>query len=846
MTKQQGLTEQEAGERLSQYGENRIVASDRKEPFKIFLSQFRSPLMLIMMGAAVVSFAVGFFPEQEPHVVDVILILIIVLISGVAGFFQEYRAEKAVQALQEMATPIAKVIREGRKKEIRTPAIVPGDVVILESGDRVPADATILEHWNLQVNEAPLTGESSAVEKSLDDNLFMNTYVTSGSGVAEVVATGMDTSMGDIAGKLISVEKGRSPFQMEMADISRKIMYIVLGVLVVITAIGFIKYGGYMAVLIGISLAVAAIPAGLPVMVTLTLALGARMLARKNALVRKLAVTETLGSVNVICTDKTGTLTRNEMEVKKIFFGEKEEREADHILGDEARSLIKCGVLCNNSMIAEKEGDEAFIGDQTEVALRKLGDGTGFPKEEWDERILRKNELSFDPDRKMMSVVVEEEGKLMVYSKGAPEVLLQKCSSILMDHNGEKRPLTDTDRERILRMNEQYGAEALRVLGFGFKEMGEEGEVEKDLTWLGLQAMYDPPREEAKKALEDCRRAGIRVVMVTGDNPMTAKAIGQELGISGPRVVHGELLDQLDDQELEEELEQGVQIFARISPVHKQRILRLLQKNNVVAMTGDGVNDALAIKNADVGIAMGIKGTEVAKGSSDMILLDDNFATITEAIRYGRGMFDNIRKSINYLFTCNAAEVGVIFLSTLIVAYHEPVLLPVQILWINVMTDGLPAVALGMDPPRPGVMDMPPRKKGEALFDQKTQYMVVGVGTIMVLLLMALFFFIPGDDLLQSRSLLFTGFVLFEFIRIASIRHQEALRFFSNKWLIWALGISLLLQVIVVQTPVGGYFGVAPLGWQDWGFLLVAALIGFLFTIGYSRLVMKKESHGSG
>jgi len=840
-----GLTQKEAERRLRVYGANEIRHTKKINPWKIFLSQFTSPLILILIFAAIASIVIGFLPGGESSLADSAMILLIVFAAGICGFLQEYKAEKAIEALRRMATPKAKVIRDGKEMEIPARYVVPGDVIVIESGDVVPADAEIKEAFDLEVDESILTGESRAVRKRVSDKVFMNTCVTGGSAKAVVISTGMKTEIGRIAGKLQEIEEEKTAFQVELSKLSKKLSLLVLILTVIITLVGVFKYGWYQSLLTAIALAVAAVPEGLPAVVVLALALGANTMAKKRALIRKLSIVESVGAVDIICTDKTGTLTKNEMTVTKLFFDDREfdVTKSRPTRGKAGELLLLCGVLCNNSTVSyDEKGNKKYLGDQTEVALRKIGERFGFVREQLEKRYKRVNEIPFDPKRKMMSVVVEnpskkKRGNYIMFSKGAPEVLIERCDRIY--RNGKIVKMSKRMKERVLKQNEAFASRALRVLGFAFKEIDAKEGAEKNLVWLGLQAMIDPPRPEVRRALRDCRTAGIRVIMITGDNPLTAKAIADEIGLETKGVVEGKDIDKMNDRELEAQLNSGINVFARTNPFHKLRILKILQKENRVAMTGDGVNDALALKKADVGIAMGKKGTEVAKEASDIILLDDNFSTIRNAIEEGRRIFDNIRKFVNYLLTCNFAEVGVLFLATLFLTLDKPVLLPIQILWINLLTDGMPALALGVDPPTPDIMRRPPRRKGEPILNRALLLTIILIGIVMTALLLATFYLVLPLGIEVARTTLFTGFILYEFVRIAAIRFQERLGFFANRWLAYALLVSLLLQLFIIYSPCASYFHTTPLGVIPWVVLISGTLAGFAISILTARIITR-------
>lgn len=838
-----GLTTHEAKQRLEQYGRNEIKRYEKINPLKIFFVQFTSPLILILIAAAFISVIIGYLPGQEPNFVDAALILIIVFASGMAGFFQEYKAEKSIEALQEMAAPNTLVIRDGQPKEIPASEIVVGDIVLLESGDIVPADARLIESFNVMADESALTGESEAVTKKVSDNIFMNSFIYVGNAKAEVVKTGLRTKVGEIAKKLQAIKTEKTSFEKEIATFSKKMFRIIAVITVVIFFISLFKYSLYSALLTAVSLAVAAIPEGLPAIVVLSLAIGAKTMAKKKALIRKLGVAESIGAVDIICTDKTGTLTQNEITVSRLYVNDKI-FQADEIIGkavEEIKPLILCGVLCNDVHVENLQtGQKKYLGMQTEIGLIKFGEKVGLSKTSLEENYKRINEQSFTSERKMMSVIVQAKKnyQYLLYANGAPEVILEKCNRIYI--NGTIQQLTDAKKEEILRQSEKFATSALRVLGFAWrKAQNTTDNAENNLIWIGLQAMIDPPHPEVKGVLKECRNAGIRVIMITGDNAVTAKAIADEINLESNGTFTGEELDKLNDKKLEQTLRGNVNIFARTTPFHKLRILKILEKENRVAMTGDGVNDSLALKQANVGIAMGLRGTAVAKNSSDMILLDDNFKTIVGSIKEGRKIFDNIRKFINYLLVSNFAEVGVLLIATLFINIKEPILLPIQILWINLLTDGLPALALGVDPARPDIMSEPPRRKDEPIINKRLGWLIGTIGIKKIGVLLATFFIVLPLGIDVARTALFTGFILYEFVRIGSIRHQDKLSWFSNKWLLGALGISIALQMIIVYTPLNSYFHVVSLGLYSWSVLIGGVIIGYALAILITKVVVR-------
>jgi len=838
-----GLTTQEAQQRLEQYGHNEIKRYEKINPVKIFFVQFTSPLILILIAAAVISVIIGYLPGQEPYFVDAVLILIIVFASGISGFFQEYKAEKSIEALQEMAAPKTLVIRDGQPKEIPASGIVVGDIVLLESGDIVPADARLIESFNVMADESALTGESEAVTKKVSDNIFMSSFIYAGNAKAEVIKTGLRTKVGEIAKKLQAIKSEKTSFEKEIATFSRKMFRIIAVITVIIFLISLFKYSLYSALLTAVSLAVAAIPEGLPAIVVLSLAIGAKTMARKKALIRKLGVAESIGAVDIICTDKTGTLTQNIMTVSTLYVNDKifNTENITSSAVEEIKPLILCGMLCNDVRIENiQTGQKKYLGMQTEIGLVKFGEKVDLSKSVLEENYKRINEQSFTSERKMMSVMEQDRKnhQYLIYANGAPEIILEKCNRIYI--NGKVQQLGDVKKGAILKQNEKFAAGALRVLGFAWrKAQNTTDNAENNLIWIGLQAMMDPPHPEVKKVLEECRSAGIRVIMITGDNAVTAKAIADKINLESNGTFIGKELDKLSDKELEQTLKSNVNIFARTTPFHKLRILKVLEKENRVAMTGDGVNDSLALKQANVGIAMGLRGTAVAKNSSDIILLDDNFKTIVGSIKEGRKIFDNIRKFINYLLVSNFAEVGVLLLATLFVSIKEPILLPVQILWVNLLTDGLPALALGVDPARPDIMSKPPRRKNEPIINKRLTWLIGTIGIKKIGVLLITFFIVLPLGIDIARTTLFTGFILYEFVRIGSIRYQEKLHWFSNKWLLGALSISVALQMIIVYTPLNSFFHVVPLGLYSWSVLIGGIIIGYALAILITKMVVR-------
>ncbi len=871
-TQEEGLSEEEARSRLEEHGRNEIKDEDSTSPLKIFISQFQGFLIYLLMLAALLSLGVGFLPGHEPEYIDAALIFLILAANGIFGFIQDYKAEKSIEALKDLSTPSATVLRDGEKIEIDSRNVVPGDIVFLEQGDAVPADARLIEEHSLETDESALTGESVSASKSVgkvdeatsvaerENMVFMNTNVVKGRGKAVVVETGMETQVGDIASQLSEAEDKKTPFQKEVDDLGKKIGYGVMAIIgvVALTQFSFTSAGPVAVLLVAITLAVAAVPEGLPAVVTLTLALGSKKMLKKDALVRRLPVVENLGSVDVIVTDKTGTLTEDTMTVEKVYFsGEKFDVTGKGLStdgkfmqdGNETEKgylnpVLECGLICNNSEKAPESEDKEYYGDPTEIALRVSAEKAGLKNDK--ERV---TSIPFSSDRKRMTVITEDNTG---YMKGAPEIVLERCDRILID--GEEKKLTEEKKEEILNTNSEFAGEALRVLGFAHKQIdnpeADEDEIESDMVFLGLQGMIDPARDEVKEAIEDSRKAGIRVVMATGDNVETAKAIGEKIGFDPEGALTGPEIAEMSHKELCEAVE-DVEIFARVSPEHKVKILQALQENgHSVAMTGDGVNDAPALKNSDVGIAMGQRGTDVAKQSSDMVLQDDNFVTIRDAIAEGRGIFDNIRKFVNYLLSANAGEVLVVFFGVLIGSFFMPdvfnssggsealILTPIMLLWINFVTDGLPALALGADPKSEGIMKRTPRGNNEPVISKRMMYSILGMGGIMAVTGLPLFFhaLATTGEIIIAQTLLFTFLVLVEMIRIQTIRQRYNQSILSNKWLLGALVGSLVLQLLVIYTPLSSYFGTIRIGLEGW-LWMTSAVLGFLvLTFGMIEL----------
>jgi Ca2+-transporting ATPase len=848
-----GLTDAQVAELRSRHGFNQLAEAPPEPLWRKFLGQFNELVIWILIVAAVIAGAMGEW-------IDTLAILAIVLLNGFLGFLQEERAERALLALQKLSTPLAKVLRNGVLQSLPARELVPGDRLELEAGDNIPADARLLEAFGLRVQEAALTGESVPVDKDpasvlspatpLGDRrnmVYLGTVVAAGKASAVVVATGMDTELGRIAGMLQRHEPEPTPLQRRLAELGRVLVVVCLVIVGIIFGLELWRGGALLEVfLLSVSLAVAAVPEGLPAVVTMALALGLQRMVKRNALIRKLPSVETLGAVTVICSDKTGTLTRNEMTVRELLAGGERYAvtgtgytprgqfvRAEEAVDPQAHAdlilTLTIAAHCNNARLLPRGDDWQVLGDPTEGALVVAALKAGIDVAARPELL---SEVPFDSERKMMSVVVAGDAAVL-YSKGAPEVLLPRCST--ERRAGRVEPLTDGRRQEILQASADMAARALRVLALAYREQPDSGQTEDpetDLVFAGLVGMIDPPREEVKEAVGKCREAGIRPVMITGDHPATALAIARELGIaeSGDRALPGRELDDWSDDALAGQVEQ-VPVYARVTAEHKLRIVRAWKgRGQVVAMTGDGVNDAPAVKAADIGIAMGLTGTDVTKEASDMVLTDDNFASIVNAVEEGRGIFDNIQKFVHYLLACNAGEVLLMFFAA-VVGWPAP-LLAIQILWINLVTDGLPALALGMEPPERDIMKRPPRPPHEPVITAGRGGLILWHGLLVAGVAavgFALSYQGNADHLPHARSVAFCvvafAQLFFSFGCRSQSRTMPELGLFSNPYLIAAIAISGLLQLGVVTLPFAQpIFGTATHLTTEWLLVLGLAL----------------------
>ena len=872
-TSLQGISSEDAVMRLGEYGPNELKEKAKKTIFMMFLDQFRDFMILVLIVAAVIS---GFIGELS----DTIAIIVIVVLNAVIGFIQEYRAEKAMAALKKMAAPSATAIRNGLPETVTTSQLVRGDVVILEAGNIVPADMRLIESAQLKVEEAALTGESIAVEKHAnvlqDENLplgdrknmaYKGTLVAYGRGTGIIVATGMDTELGRIATMLQEEEEVKTPLQKRLASFGQKLAIAVLAICAIVFGIGVIRGEPAMLMLLtAISLAVAAIPEALPAVITISLALGASKLVKQNALIRKLPAVETLGSVTYICSDKTGTLTLNKMTVEEMYVdgkiisaearkhgsAEVTDFKTSELLNFPTSALFTALALCND-VVMDKDGKT--IGDPTEIALFNIARDNGFNKYEVEKGFPRIAEIPFDSDRKCMTTFHKqsavssqqsaEKTEYISFTKGAVEVLIDKSDDILTADG-----LKEIDREEILRVSDRMAADGLRVLCIAMRkwdslpdDMSAEN-VETGLTILGLTGMMDPPRDEAKEAVAMCKTAGIRPVMITGDHPVTASEIARRLGIiedDSRAIITGRELEKLTMEEFEDRVDH-IRVYARVAPEQKLKIVKALQdRGQFVAMTGDGVNDAPALKRSDIGVAMGITGTDVSKEAADMILLDDNFATIVKAVREGRKIYDNIRKFIKYLLTTNSGEIWTLFLAPL--AGLPIPLLPIHILWINLVTDSLPALALSVEPAEEDVMGRPPRHPKESIFAQGLGLHAIWVGLLMggIVLFVQAWSIRTGHA--HWQTMVFTVLCLTQLGHVLAIRSENKSLFtiglFSNKYLLGAVALTFILQMATVYVPLlNPIFRTEPLTLNELLLTLVLSTVVF-FAVEIEKLIKR-------
>jgi len=857
-TPEKGLTEKEAKKRLEKFGYNELQKGKRISALTIFINQFKNALLLLLIFAGVLSLFLG-------EKLESIAIFGILLLNAILGFIQEYNAEKAIDALKKISAPTARVLRDGKQTKIPAREIAPGDILLLEAGDIVPADSRLIEESSLQIDEASLTGESVPSKKFIEslkketsvsdqENMaFMDTIVTYGKGKSIVTSTGMETEIGKIATSLQTTEEVQTPLQLKFTQLAKQIG-IVTVVLVIFVLVSGTLQGTPFArmLLLALALTVSTIPNSLPLVVTIGLSMGTKKLAKKNMLIKKLPAAESLGAATIICSDKTGTITKNQMTITNIFTND----EVINVSGSgykpkgnfsidgrlinpkKIELFLRTGYLCNNAKLENKNERYSILGDPTEGSLIVIG-----KKGKIDEKYLKNNfkfieELPFDSDRKRMSVIFKNRTnkKTQAYVKGAPDLLLKVCDRIIK--NGKITKLTKQDKEKIIKMNDSFAENALRVLGLAYRELPDLkkytlSNVEKNLIFIGLVGMIDPPRDEVKQAVEQCQEAGIKIMIITGDHAITTKATAQQIGLfkKGDIMLTGDDVEKMSDAELERKIEK-VKIIARAMPIQKSRVVDALQKKgHIVAMTGDGVNDAPALKKADVGIAMGITGTDVAKEVSEATLVDDNFATIVKAIGVGRNIYNTLIRSAKFFLSCNAGEITSVFMAIML-KFPLP-LLPLQILLMNMLTDNFPALGLGFESDEEGIMKHPPRNPKEKPITKKIFFSIIIFGLIMGLGTLYMFIQYKEINLSKAQTIAFTTLVMFQMFAVMSSRSLypsiKKLNPFSNMWLLGAVCLSLLIQAAVIYLPqLQAVFGTVPLLAIDWLKILGISSLGFI------------------
>lgn len=831
-----GLPDDEAQKRFERYGPNNLKEKKKESIFVKFIKQFNDFMIITLIIAAIISAVVSKL-NGEADYIDSIIIVAIVIFNAIMGLVQEQKAEKSLEALKKMSAPNAKVRRDGRVQEIDATLVVPGDIVILEAGNYVPADCRLINSYNLKIEESALTGEtipslkdSSKILKEntamgdLCNMVFATTIVVNGHGEAIVVETGMNTRVGKIAGMIIEDESPETPIQKKLAEVGKILAIACIIICVLIFVIGIFKKIPIIEMFMtSVGLAVAAIPEGLPAIVTIMLSIGVTKMAKKNSIIRKLPAVETLGSSSVICSDKTGTLTQNKMTVTEIrnCFGRAN--------SNERKFILELGTMCTDTTEERINGKLGFVGEATEVAISNAAMEEGVSKSFLYDEMKRINDIPFDSKRKMMTTIHKYGNEYRIITKGAPDVLLKRCSNCYS--GGQIVPIF-SKKDDINEQNNQMAEKALRVIAVAYKDvekLPEMQDVEKDLIFCGLIGMIDPPREGVKEAVRTCRRAGIKTVMITGDHLQTAKAIAKELGIlkRGDLAIDGETLERMSQHELEQNI-MDYSVFARVSPEHKVRIVKAFQSTGaVVAMTGDGVNDAPALKNADIGIAMGKGGTDVAKNAADMILLDDNFVTIVEAVKQGRNIYDNIKKAIHFLISTNIGEIVTIFFG-LVLGIKSP-LLAIQLLWINLVTDSLPAIALGLEKEEENIMSRLPRNPKKNLFADGLWWKIIIEGAMLGIF--TLLAFSIGNRLYSvevGRTMAFLTLGILELVHSFNIKSEESIfkiGVLENKYLVGALVLGVILQVIVVVvSPLAQVFSLVPLTGMQWLYTILIAV----------------------
>jgi Ca2+-transporting ATPase len=864
-SRRSGLTEGEAKEQLARFGPNELKSAKKVSLWMLFLEQFKSLLIIILLFAVVLSAVIG-----EP--IDAIIIGVIILFACGLGFIQEYRAEKAMEALKKMAAPTASVIRDGNEQEIPARDLVPGDLVVIRTGDRIPADARLIEAVNLKINEAPLTGESVPIEKviaTLPDEVnigdkrnmvFMGTAAVYGRGTAVTTATGMTTEFGKIAGMLQDVKTERTPLQINLDKMGKRIAIVGLSLCFILAVLGVLRGHEVLEMFVwGIALAVAAVPEALPAVVVISLALGVRRMAKRHALIRRLPAVETLGCTTVICSDKTGTMTQDQMTVKRIYCGgdffdvggtgynpkgdfTRAGQTFDMRKDENLIKLLRIGSLCNDARLVQANESWSIKGDPTEGALIVAATKAGIVAEKENLQYPRVREIPFSSETKMMTTIHQTPTGEVGYSKGAPEIILDKCGYI--DQDGQQKTLTIVEQENILEVAQNMASEGMRILGLAYIPVNGSlaGRTDKEHIFSGLVGMIDPPRPEVKAAIKSCDDAGIKTVMITGDHKLTAVAVAKELGLlKQGKVISGADLDNLSEEQFEKIADQ-VDVYARVSPAHKLRVVTALGKRgHVVAVTGDGVNDAPALKKADIGIAMGITGTDVSKEAAGMVLTNDNFASIVAAVEEGRGIYDNIKKYLMFLLSSNIGEIllmaGAILLGPVIgLPYGAIPLIAIQILWVNLATDGLPAIALSIDPPAPDIMKQKPRLKGQGIFTKQVLVLMAIGGLWSCLVNIGIFKWAldSGRGMLEAQALCFLTLIVIQFFKAYNFRSDKhsifKIGFFKNKWLNLAIVWEAILLVVIVYTPfLQESFHTFSLSVIDW--IIVILTAGTVFPV---------------
>jgi len=844
-TGEDGLSEKEISGRLVQYGKNELKQIHKINPFLIFLEQFKSIFIFILFAAAIFSFFIR-------HYVDFGVIMVIIILNSAIGFFQQYKAEKIISKMKELIVPKVKVIREGKISEVFSSEIVPGDILVISEGDRITADCRLLHSNDLQTNEAALTGESFPQDKSTEkisidalladreNMLYAGTIVVRGNAKALVVSTGMKTEFGKIAEKVQEIKQEKTPLEKKLDIFSKKIAFVVLVIAFLLVIVGI--YNGeeiFQMILAGVALAVSVIPEGLPAVISITLALAIGRMQKYNALIRKLPAAETLGRTTVICTDKTGTLTKEEMVVTGIYCNDDFLKiEKDSFYLDKKKispktnlslmQLLRAGIMCNNAQLEIQGKKLEILGDPTEKALVVSAYQSGFVKKIELEKEMRVKEYSFSSGRKMMSIIRKDKDKFTSYAKGAPDIIIHRCSKELL--NGRVVNLTEKRKKEIFGAYEKMASDALRVLGFAYKEIPAKFNqeiAESNLIFLGFQGMLDTPRDEVKGAILECKNAGIKIKMITGDSVLTANAIAKMINLNGESI-EGKEIEKLSNEEFEKAVEQKT-IFARITPEIKLRIIKVLKEHGeIVAVTGDGVNDILALKEAHIGIAMGIRGTDVARDVSDIILLDDNFDTIVHAIREGRRVYDNMRKSIKAHISANADELFIV-LAAIIFSMPLP-FLPLAILWMNLITDSLPSLALGVEKEEEGIMKRKPINHNGNILSGIFKF-IIFAGIVTFIVTMGIFLLFYQADLEKARTLALTTAVFCEMFVVLSCRSENKniweIGLFSNKFLLFSISVAVALQIIAIYTPLSAILG------------LKAISLGELFlALGMSSIVL--------